>query len=79
MFKLDLEKAEKPEIKLPTSGGSLKNQVSSRKTPTLALLTIPKPLTVWITTNCGKLLRRWEYRVTDLPLEESVYRSGGKS
>jgi len=62
MFKLDLKKAAKPEIKLPTSGGSLKNKVSSRKTPTLALLTIPKPLTVWITTNCGKFLKRWEYQ-----------------
>ena len=54
MFKLDLEKAEKPEIKLPTSIGSLKKQESSRKTSTSALLTTPKPLTMWITTNCGK-------------------------
>ena len=52
MFKLDLEKAEEPEIKLPTSAGSLKKQESFRKTS--ALLTMPKPLTVWITTNCGK-------------------------
>ena len=51
MFKLDLVKAEEPEIKLPTSIGSLKNQESSRKTPTCALLTMQKPLTVWITTN----------------------------
>ena len=51
MFKLDLEKAEEPEIKLPTSVGSLKKQESSRKTPTSALLNTPKPLTVWITTN----------------------------
>ena len=51
MFKLDLEKAEEPESKLPTSSGSLKNQESSRKTSTSALLTMPKPLTVWITTN----------------------------
>ena len=50
MFKLDLEKAE-PEIKLPTSTGSLKKQESSRKHLTTALLTTPKPLTVWITTN----------------------------
>ena len=49
-----LEKAEKPEIKLPTSSGSWKKQESSRKTSTSALLTIPQPLTVWITTNCGK-------------------------
>ena len=46
MFKLNLEKAEKPEIKLPTSFGSLKKQESSRKTSTSALLTMPKPLTV---------------------------------
>ena len=49
MFKLDLEKVEEPEIKLPTSVGSSKKQESSRKTS--ALLTMPKPLTVWITTN----------------------------
>ena len=54
MFKLVLEKAEEPEIKLPTSAGSWKKQESSRKTPTSALLTMPKPLTVWITINCGK-------------------------
>ena len=52
--KLVLEKAEKPEIKLPTSAGSSKNQESSRKTSISALLTMPKPLTVWITINCGK-------------------------
>ena len=50
MFKLDLEKAEEPEIKLPTSTGSWKKQESSRKTSTV-LLIMPKPLTVWITTN----------------------------
>ena len=61
MFKLDLEKTEEPEIKLPTSAGSLKKQEGSRKT-TFALLTTPKPLTVWITTNCGKFLKRWEYQ-----------------
>ena len=51
MFKLDLEKAEEPEIKLPTSIGSSKKQDSSRKTSISALLTMPKPLIVWITTN----------------------------
>ena len=56
VFKLDLEKAEEPEIKLPTSVGSLKKYESSRKTLTSDLLTTPKPLTVWITTNCGKFL-----------------------
>ena len=56
-----LEKAEETEIKLPISAGSLKKQESSRKTSTSALLTIPKPLTVWITINCGKFFKRWEY------------------
>ena len=55
MFKLDLEKAEEPELKLPTSVGSLKKQESSRKTS--ASLTTLKPLTVWITTNCGKFFK----------------------
>jgi len=57
MFKLDLEKAEEPEIKLPTSVGSLQKQESSRKISTSVLLTMPKPLTVWITTNHEKILR----------------------
>jgi len=56
MFNLDLEKAEEPEIKLPTSAGSLKKQESSRKTSPSALLIMPKPLTVWVTTNCFKFL-----------------------
>ena len=51
-------KAEEPKIKLPTSAGE---QESSRKTSTFVLLTTPKPLSVWITTNCGKFLKRWEY------------------
>ena len=59
IFKLDLEKAEEPEIKISISDGSYKKQESSRKTSTSALFTIPKPLTVWITTNCGKFLKRW--------------------
>ena len=54
MFKLNSEKAEEPEIKLPISVGSPKKQESSRKTPISALLTVPKPLTVWITINCRK-------------------------
>ena len=61
---LNLEKREEPEIKLPTSVGSLKKQESPRKTSTFALLTIPKPLSVCITTNCGKFLKRWEYQTT---------------
>ena len=64
MFKLVLEKAEEPEIKLPTSIGSSKKHESSRKTSISALLTMPKPLTVWITTNCGKFLKKWKYQIT---------------
>ena len=81
MFKLVLEKAEEPEIKLPTSAGSLKKPESSRKTSISALLTMPKPLTVWITINCGKFLKRWEYQgiSPDLPLEKSICRSGSNS
>ena len=50
--------------KLPTSVGSLKKQESSRKTSISALLTMPKPLTVWTTTNSGKFLKRWDYQTT---------------
>jgi len=57
MFRLVLEKAEEPEIKLPTSIGSLKKQENPRKTSTSAL-------TVWITTNCGTFWKRWEYQTT---------------
>ena len=64
MFKLDLEKAEEPEIKLPTSVGSLEKQESSRKTSTSASLTTLKPPTLWISTNRGKFLKRWEYQTT---------------
>ena len=64
MFKLDLEKAEEPEIKLPKSTGSSKKQESSRKASISALLTMPKPLTVWITINCGKFWERWDYQTT---------------
>ena len=56
VFKLILEKAEEPEIKLLISAGSSKKQESSRKTSISALLTMPKPLTVWVTINCGKFL-----------------------
>ena len=64
MFKLVLEKAEEPEIKFPTSDGSSKKQESSRKTSISALLTMPTSLTVWITRNCGKFWKRWEYQTT---------------
>ena len=61
---MDLEKSEEPDIKLATSTGSSKKQESSRKTSTFALLTMPKLLTVCITTNYGKFLKRWEYQTT---------------
>ena len=64
MFKLVLEKAEEPEIKLSISTGSSKKQESSIKTSISALLTMPKPSTVWIIINCGKFWKRWEYQTT---------------
>ena len=63
VFKLDLEKAEEPEIKLPTSTGSSEKQESSRKASISALLSMPKPLTVWVTIN-WKFFKRWEYQTT---------------
>ena len=60
----DLLKAEEPEIKLSISAGLSKEQESSKKTYISALLTMPKPLTVWITINCGKFWKKWEYQTT---------------
>ena len=64
MFKMVLEKAEEPEIRLPTFVGLSKKSKSSIKISISALLTMPKPLTVWITINCGKFFKRWEYQTT---------------
>ena len=75
MFKLDLEKPEELEIKLPISAGSSKKQESSRKTSTSALLTKPKPLTVWITTNLENSEKDGNTRPLDLPPEKSICRS----
>ena len=61
-FKLDLEKAEEPEIKLPASAGSLIKQENSRKTSTSALLTMPKPL--YGSQQTGKFFKRWDYQTT---------------
>ena len=61
---LDLEKAKKPESKLPTSIGTLIKQENSRKISASASFTTWKPLTVWITTNYGKFFKRWEYQTT---------------
>ena len=63
-YQLDLEKAEEPEIKYPTSVRSWKKQENSRKTSTFVSLTALKPLTVWITSNWGKFVKRWEYQTT---------------
>ena len=78
MFKLDLEKAEEPEIKLPTFIGSLKKQEFQKNIYFcfyicfyIYLLTTPNPLTVWITKNCGKLFKRWEYQTT-LPASREI-------
>ena len=76
---LVLEKPEEPEIKLPTSFGSWKKQESSIKTSISTLLSMPKPLTVCITINCGKFERDGNTRPPDLPLEKPICRSGSKS
>ena len=80
MFKLDLEKAEEPQIKLPTSAGSLKKQASYRKTSISALLTImSKPLTVWITQTVESSSGDGNTRPPYLPPEKSVCRSRSNS
>ena len=61
---IGFRKGREPEIKLPTSTGSSKKQESSRKTSASDFLTTPKPLTVWITINCGKFWKRWECQTT---------------
>ena len=73
MFKLDAEKAEEQDIKLPTSAESWKKEESSRKTSTSALLTMPKPLTVENSERDGNT------RPPDLPLEKPICRSGSNS
>ena len=78
MFKLVLEKAEELEIKLPTYAGSSKKQESSRKTSNSALLTMPKPLTVWISINNGKFWNRWDYQTTSPASWESCSLWGHK-
>ena len=81
MFKLDLEKAEEPEIKLPTTAGSSKKQESFRKTSISTLLPMAKPLTVWIHNKLWKILKEMgipDY-LLDLPLEKSVCRSRSNS
>ena len=79
MFKLVLEKAEEPEMKLPISVGSPEKQESSRKTSVSALLTMLKPLTVWITINCGKFERDGNTRPPDLPVEKPICSLGSNS
>ena len=77
MVKLDLEKVKEPEIKLPTSAGSSKKQESSRKTSTFAFLTMPKPLTGWITIICGKFWKTWAYQTTQ-PASWEIYMQAKK-
>ena len=80
IFKMDLENAREPEIKLPTFAGSLKKKrVPEKKqnTSISALLTMKMPLTVWITINCGKIWKRWEYQTT-WPASWETYMQGRK-
>ena len=70
IYKLDLQKAEEPEIKMPTSVRSQKKLENSRKTS--GSLTTLKTLTVWITTNCGKFLKRWKYQII-LPISWEAF------
>ena len=64
MYQLDFKKVEEPKNKLPTFLESWRKQGNSRKTSISASLTLLKPLTVWITENCGKFLKKWEYQTT---------------
>jgi len=64
MFKLVLEKAEEPEIKLPTSAGSSKEQEEFQKNIYFCFIDYAKAFDVWITINCGKFWKRWEYQTT---------------
>ena len=77
MFKLDLEKAKEPMIKLPIYAGSQKTHGNYRKTSTSALLTMPKLLTVWITTNYEKFFKRWEHQTT-IPVSWETYMQAKK-
>ena len=77
MYKLGFKVAEEPEIKLPAFVGSWRKQMNSRKT--FASLNTLKSLTVLITTNCGKFLKRWEYRSLYLSPEKPVYGSRSKN
>ena len=76
MYKLNLAKTEEPEIKLPTSTGSQKKLENSTNVPTSASLTVLKPFTVWITTNCGKFLKRLEYLRNLYAGKEATVRTG---
>ena len=75
MYMLGLEKAKEPDIKLPTFFRSQRKPGNSRKTFTSASMTILNPMTVRITTNCGKFTKRWEYQTTYLAPEKPVCRS----
>ena len=79
MSKLSLEKEEELEIKLPTLAGIYRKQENFRKIPISVSSTTLKPLTVWIMTNCRKLLERREHRPSHLTLEKPVCRSRSNS
>ena len=79
MYKLGFKEAEEPVIKWPIFAGSWRKQRSSRKTSTSASLTRLKSLIVWITTNCGKFLKQWEYRPPYLSPGKPVCESNSNS
>ena len=79
MFKLDLEKAEEPEIKLPTSAGSLKKQESSRKIIYFFFIDYAKAFGCGSQQTVENSERDGNTRPPDLPLEKSVCRSGSNS
>jgi len=79
MFKLDLEKAEEPKSNCQHLLDHRKSKRIPYKTSTSASLTAIRPWTVWITTNCGKLLKRWKYQTTLLPPEKSICGSRSSS
>ena len=73
MFKLDLEKVEEPKIKLPTFTGASKKLENSRKNTYFCFIDYAKAFTVWITTNCGKSFKRWEYQTYLTCLLRNLY------
>ena len=79
MMKMGLEKEKEPEIELPTFAVPQGKLGNSRKTATSVSLTVPKPLTMWIIINCGKIIRDWNTRPSYLSPEKPICGSKGNS